>query len=69
MKCLYRGPLTGLTLPDGREFLLQDGATVELPKDVPEVKTLLAMGRLTEAPAPEASDAKPASTKTEKGGK
>lgn len=65
MKCMYRGPLTGLTLPDGREFMLQPGATVELPKDVPEVKTLLALGRLVEAPA----DEKPAATETKKGGK
>ena len=57
----YTGPLTAITLPDGREVLLQPGSTVDLPEDNPVVATLAALGRL----APEPAASAPRKTKTE----
>lgn len=59
MKATYHGPLTGLTLPDGREILLSPGQEVEVPQ-TPEVKTLVALGRLV----PVEADAKAAKSDT-----
>ena len=47
----YTGPLTAMTLPDGREVVLTPGATVDLPEDNPAISTLAALGRLKPAPA------------------
>lgn len=47
----YSGPMSGVTLDDGREVLLHPQRTVELPEDNEYVKTLAALGYLTEAPA------------------
>lgn len=47
----YTGPLTAMTLPDGRELILADGQVVDAPEDNPVIQTLTALGRLTpEAP-------------------
>lgn len=48
----YSGPLTALTLPDGREVVLAPGAAVELPEDNQAIATLAALGRLKAEPAP-----------------
>lgn len=54
----YTGPAGGveLRLPDGTflERQLQDGQPVELPADHEYTRTLKALGRLKEAPAPAA---------------
>jgi hypothetical protein len=42
----YRGPLSGLSLPDGREIMLHHGVMVELPEQSPIVATLIARGHL-----------------------
>ncbi|MEW5790032.1 MAG: hypothetical protein ACOY4L_09115 [Pseudomonadota bacterium] len=47
----YTGPLTAMTLPDGREVILTPGTTVELPEDNAAVATLVALSRLTPQPA------------------
>ena len=50
MKYTYHGPFTGLTLyQDGQhiERLLHDGAEVDLPPEHPDVRTLVALDRLT----------------------
>lgn len=54
----YRGPMSAATLPDGREVILIDGQTVELPEDNAWVKTLVARGHLTPDPASKAPKAK-----------
>lgn len=53
---IYSGPMSAATLPDGREVLLFDGQTVDLPEDNAWVQTLVARGHLapaTAAPAPQ----------------
>lgn len=50
----YSGPMSGVTLDNGREVLLYPNSTVELPEDNEYVKTLAALGYLAEAPAPAA---------------
>jgi hypothetical protein len=50
----YSGPLTALTLPDGRELILADGQTVDAPEDSPVIATLAALGRLKPEPQPKA---------------
>ena len=45
----YEGPMSGVSLPDGREVMLHSGGEVTLPEDNGYVKTLVAMGRLKEA--------------------
>jgi hypothetical protein len=59
MQYRYTGPLTSMTLPDGRDVILIDGQTVDLPDDNPVVQTLVALKRLTPeaAPAPKAKKA------------
>lgn len=54
----YTGPLTAMTLPDGRELILADGQTVDAPEDNPVIATLAALGRLTPEPAPAPKPAK-----------
>ncbi len=49
----YSGPLSGVTLDDGREVMLHPEATVPLPADNAYVKTLVAQGLLTEVAAKE----------------
>lgn len=44
----YSGPLSGVTLDDGREVLLHPDSTVEMPEENEYVKTLEALGYLTE---------------------
>lgn len=62
MQYRYSGPLTSMTLPDGRDVILIDGQTVDLPEDNPVVQTLEAIKRL----APQAASApKAAKTKGE----
>jgi hypothetical protein len=58
----YQGPLTSMTLADGRDVILTPGGQVELP-DSDVVETLKALGRLIRVePAPT-----PAKQKPEKG--
>lgn len=45
----YRGPMSAATLPDGREVILIDGQTVDLPEDNAWVKVLVARGHLAPA--------------------
>ncbi|HYH17502.1 MAG TPA: hypothetical protein VD995_02690 [Azospirillum sp.] len=47
----YSGPPSGATI-DGKEVLLHPGADVELSADNGYVRTLLALGHLTEVPKP-----------------
>lgn len=47
-KYTYQGPLSGVTLPDGRSVPLVDGKEVELPADNKFVKRLVALERLVE---------------------
>lgn len=49
---LYQGPLTGVTLNDGREVMLYPDREVSLPADNQYVKTLVALDRLTPVPSP-----------------
>jgi hypothetical protein len=44
----YQGPLTSMTLADGRDVILTPGGQVELP-DCDVVETLKALGRLIPA--------------------
>lgn len=60
----YTGPLSGVTLDDGREVMLHPGGEIQLPPDNGYVKTLLAQGFLTELPLP-VQDAPKAQTKKE----
>lgn len=48
---VYSGPMSAATLPDGREVVLIDGQTVDLPEDNAWVQTLAARGHLAPAPA------------------
>ncbi|WP_438438897.1 hypothetical protein [Hydrogenophilus thermoluteolus] len=50
----YTGPLTAMTMPDGREMILADGQTVDAPEDNPVIQTLAALARLTPEPLPKA---------------
>lgn len=52
----YSGPPSGATV-DGKEVLLHPGADVELPADNDYVRTLVALGHLTEVPAKPAAPA------------
>lgn len=54
----YRGPMSAATLPDGREVILIDGQTVELPEDNDWVKTLVALGHLSMVPVSKPAPAK-----------
>lgn len=47
----YSGPMSGVTLDDGREVLLHPNSAVELPEENEYVKTLIALGYLSEAPS------------------
>lgn len=47
----YSGPPSGATI-DGKEVLLHPGADVELPADNDYVRTLVALGHLTEVSKP-----------------
>lgn len=47
----YSGPLTAMTLADGREVILAPGALVDLPEEADVTQTLVALGRLTPEPA------------------
>lgn len=49
----YNGPITGVTLEDGRELTLIPGADYHLPV-TDYTKGLMDMGRLVENPAKEA---------------
>lgn len=53
----YSGPFSGCTLKTAtgdREVLLHPNSHVDLPRDHDYVKTLIALGHLTEAPLPQA---------------
>ncbi|WP_298438062.1 hypothetical protein [Geobacter sp.] len=56
----YGGPLSGVTLDDGREVMLHPGAEVLLPADNDYVKTLVAQGFLTEVAEQSAQPSPPA---------
>lgn len=47
-KYRYSGPLSGVTLDDGREVMLHSGMEIQLPTGNGYVKTLVAQGFLTE---------------------
>jgi hypothetical protein len=49
-KYRYSGPLSGVTLNDGREVMLHTGAEVLLPADNDYVKAMVAQKFLTEIP-------------------
>lgn len=58
---LYSGPMSAATLPDGREVVLIDGQSIDLPEDNAWVQTLAARGHLAPAaPAPAAKTGKTA---------
>lgn len=61
MRYRYTGPMTAMTLRDGRDVILSPGAIVELPEDVDVTATLVALGRLT--PEPDAPEPPAAKTK------
>ncbi|BDV42438.1 hypothetical protein GURASL_13610 [Geotalea uraniireducens] len=46
----YSGPLTGVTLDDGREVMLHPGGEISLPANNHYVKALVAQRLLTEVP-------------------
>ena len=50
----YCGPLSGVTLEDGREVMLHPGREVLLPADNPYVQALVAQGFVTEVTEPSA---------------
>ena len=52
-KYRYSGPLTGVTLDDGREVMLHTGSEVLLPASNDYVKSMVAQGFLTEVPEEE----------------
>lgn len=59
MRYRYTGPMTAMTLKDGRDVILSPGTLVDLPADADVTATLVALGRLTpETDAPEPSAAK-----------
>lgn len=43
---IYRGPLSAVTLADGREVTLYPGKPADLPPDHPYTLSLIALGRL-----------------------
>ncbi len=47
--------MSAATLPDGRDVILMPGQAVDLPEDNAWVQTLVALGHLTEQPAPRAA--------------
>ena len=53
-KYLYSGPLSGVTLDNGKEVMLHPGEEVQLPVDNSYVKSLVVQRLLTEA-SPEAA--------------
>jgi hypothetical protein len=59
---VYKGPISSVTLPKGREVILHPGRTVTLPDDNPYVATLAARGHLVAVPeaAPKAAPEKAA---------
>ena len=54
MKYSYKGPISGVTLADGKEVMLLPGKEVELDAAHPYTKTLLALGHLVLVAAPKA---------------
>lgn len=48
----YSGPLTGVTLPDGRDVTLAPGGQASLPPDNPFTRRLVALGRLADIDQP-----------------
>ena len=50
-KYRYSGPLSGVTLDDGREVMLHPGREVELPPEHEYTQTLLALNYLSPLPA------------------
>ncbi|MDA8428192.1 MAG: hypothetical protein M0T70_02950 [Geobacteraceae bacterium] len=65
----YSGPLSGVTLEDGREVMLHPGAEVPLPADNPYVKALVAQQLLTEAVANPVKEEIHPAPPVQKGGK
>lgn len=63
----YSGPLSGVTLEDGREVMLHPGADVPLPANNPYVKRLVAKKWLTEVPAAPAAKSRTETRKQEGG--
>ncbi|MFN3437796.1 MAG: hypothetical protein ACK41V_08900 [Acidovorax sp.] len=47
----YSGPLSGVTLADGKEVVLIPGATVHLPADHDYTRTLIARKHLVPVPS------------------
>lgn len=62
----YSGPLSGVTLDDGREVMLHPGSEIPLPADNDYVKTLVAQRFLTEVQAEEAPVQEPPKPQTKK---
>lgn len=58
MKYRYSGPLSGVTLDDGREVMLHPGSAVELPPEHEYTQTLLALKHLSPLPTSPAQPAK-----------
>lgn len=74
VKYNYSGPLTGVTLDDGREVMLHPGKDVLLPPGNAYVKALVVQRLLTEvtdeaAPSPPAKPSPPALSQRERGPK
>lgn len=66
MRYRYTGPMTAMTLKDGRDVILSPGTLVELPENADVTATLVALGRLapeTDAPEPPAAKTKNARDK------
>ena len=69
----YTGPLSAVTLPDGKEVVLFPGSQVDLPDNLPYLDDLNGLGRLASTPAPGADlavlvDPSEPALKTKKGG-
>lgn len=47
MKYLYRGPISGVTFPDGTEVMLFPDTVVDLPAENEYVQTMITNGYLT----------------------
>lgn len=61
----YSGPLSGVTLDDGREVMLHPSSEIPLPADNDYVKTLVAQGFLTEVQIKETPEPPKPQTKKE----
>lgn len=55
----YKGPVSGVTLKDGTEVMLYDGATVDLPETNRWVRAMVARGHLVAVEEPQRATGTP----------